>query len=137
MTKPTTCKLCGRTYPEVKFPMSNGKLNSLTCNACRYAKYGRKEKHEYQQKHYQSSGRAWHYRNKYGIEDVEAFFSSGCVVCGSHERLCVDHDHATGKVRGCLCDNCNVALGRVQDNAVTLRKLADYLEVHCEKDCVH
>lgn len=52
----------------------------------------------------------------------------GCTICGSNKKLCIDHCHATLKVRGWLCDNCNVSLGRAKDNPATLRALADYLE---------
>lgn len=41
-------------------------------------------------------------------------------------RGCVDHCHTTGIVRGWLCDDCNVALGRVSDSVTTLTNLADY-----------
>jgi len=41
--------------------------------------------------------------------------------------LCVDHNHATGAVRGLLCHNCNLALGHVDDNIDSLYGLIDYL----------
>lgn len=41
---------------------------------------------------------------------------------------CVDHCHATGVVRGLLCNGCNAALGLAGDSPATLRRLATYLE---------
>lgn len=52
-------------------------------------------------------------------------------VCSVCEKKCVtryDHDHATGKFRGWLCNGCNLALGNAYDSPEILRKLADYLE---------
>lgn len=43
-------------------------------------------------------------------------------------RLHVDHDHDTGRVRGLLCTNCNLALGKCRDSPAILRGLADYVE---------
>jgi len=64
----------------------------------------------------------------------------GCQVCGSFERLCIDHDHSCcpGKhgcekcVRGVLCNDCNTILGRARDNPDRLHALAVYLEESCE-----
>lgn len=56
----------------------------------------------------------------------------GCASCGSLDfnraKPVVDHDHATGLVRGILCNDCNLAAGRLADDPVRARKLADYLE---------
>jgi hypothetical protein len=57
-----------------------------------------------------------------------------CALC--HEPLfgskgrspVIDHDHATGKVRGILHNNCNIAIGMLQDDAKKLRLGAEYLE---------
>lgn len=49
---------------------------------------------------------------------------------GHHEKLCVDHDHETGKVRKLLCHNCNRALGLLRDDPALLRKSAEYIEQH-------
>lgn len=44
------------------------------------------------------------------------------------ERLHVDHDHRTGKVRGLLCWVCNTGIGKLRDDPGLLRKAAEYIE---------
>lgn len=51
-----------------------------------------------------------------------------CAICQKREAVHVDHDHATGQVRGVLCFQCNAALGQVADSSETLRRMIDYVE---------
>lgn len=41
--------------------------------------------------------------------------------------LCVDHCHLTGRVRGLLCDGCNVLIARAKDSPETCEAAAEYL----------
>lgn len=54
-----------------------------------------------------------------------------CSICSKPEliqqRLSVDHDHVTGKVRGLLCSLCNRALGGFKDNQTILMAAINYL----------
>lgn len=54
--------------------------------------------------------------------------SAKCEICGSIEDLKIDHDHASGAIRGVLCHHCNVAIGHMRDSPERLRAAADYLE---------
>lgn len=57
-----------------------------------------------------------------------------CDICGTEKpgyagrRLCIDHDHSTGIVRGMLCQKCNVGLGNFNDNLELLEKAIKYLK---------
>ena len=62
-----------------------------------------------------------------------------CEVCGNpsgrkNQQLHIDHNHATGAIRGVLCGGCNQALGFAKDNPATLRSLAEYLEARVNSD---
>lgn len=51
-----------------------------------------------------------------------------CAICQKESKLCVDHNHETGKVRGLLCAGCNQALGLLKDSPSSARSAAEYLE---------
>lgn len=85
-----------------------------------------------------------HKLGKYGLtperyDEMLAQQGAACAICGHPETtihyssgkvrtLAVDHDHATGIVRGLLCGRCNRALGLFADDPERLRKAALYLE---------
>jgi hypothetical protein len=54
-----------------------------------------------------------------------------CAIChratGKTRRLSVDHDHATGLVRGLLCRPCNDMLGHARDSVEFFLVAAAYL----------
>lgn len=52
-----------------------------------------------------------------------------CGICRSELlKPCLDHDHKTGRIRGLLCDSCNLGLGKFLDNAELLERAAQYLK---------
>jgi hypothetical protein len=73
----------------------------------------------------------WAYRLTPEEYDVLVESQHGlCAICGSRpgaRRLAIDHDHATGAIRGLLCGSCNNGLGRFKDNPATLDAAAAYL----------
>lgn len=79
------------------------------------------------------------YQRLYGIslEDYESKLIDQdykCAICKSSSpnritsvHFAVDHDHDSGKVRGLLCDKCNVGLGRFDESIKTLKSAIEYL----------
>lgn len=116
------CDDCGRWFKERR-----GLLNHQAhAHDAALARYDREAKRRYS-------------LVKYGLspEDYETLLaaqSGMCATCSATPDaqpfgcLSVDHDHATGAVRGLLCMNCNHALGKAKDDPTVLRRLAAYLE---------
>lgn len=46
-----------------------------------------------------------------------------------HKRLAVDHCHASGRIRGLLCHNCNTALGLLRDDPEVIMRAAEWIKV--------
>lgn len=77
------------------------------------------------------------YKSKYGIsiEEYNRLFDiqkGQCKICkiDSKElprKLAVDHNHVTGKVRGLLCGNCNVAIGNLKESVIIIKEALNYL----------
>lgn len=125
---PRACVVCGASYrPRARRP---SKFCSAECKA--------KERKE------SGAQRDRHLLRKFGITAADydrmlAAQGGGCALCGRRPEdqaaryksfLHVDHDHATGRVRGLLCAEHNLLLGRFDDNPALLRQAAEYLEAH-------
>jgi hypothetical protein len=73
------------------------------------------------------------YKERYGITFVEYQAMSEkqknkCLICNVEEKLVVDHNHETGKIRGLLCNNCNCAIGLLKDDPIILQSAISYLQ---------
>jgi hypothetical protein len=107
---------------------------------------------------YKEAKRAWYLKNKdadpkaqkernrrsalkraYGItpEEWDAMFEAqgkACAACKRPEHRGkgwhTDHCHATGKVRGILCNHCNLLLGYAADDPMILLQNVEYLKQH-------
>jgi polyhydroxyalkanoate synthesis regulator phasin len=73
--------------------------------------------------------------NKYGItgdkfRKILKRQGAKCPICNRDiaKNPSVDHDHLTGKIRGLICNKCNLAIGNAEDSPTRLRAMADYLE---------
>lgn len=78
------------------------------------------------------STRNYHLIRRYGIteDDFDEMFAAQggvCAICREAKAEHVDHDHATGKVRGLLCFNCNGALGQFRDRTDLMIRAVGYL----------
>jgi hypothetical protein len=126
----------------IRFPICKECRNLLT--KIHHHKPESKKKHkQWFQEKYEPIARNAQYLKKYGItleqfEKMSEQQNHLCLICKkpeTHTRrkdgkcfLHVDHCHLTGKVRGLLCLNCNVGLGKFSDSREMLLMAVAYLE---------
>jgi len=137
-----TCKNCSIEKPLDEFythkRTRDGK--GSWCKRCLIAKTAEKRKDPIQKELWKEYGRRSLLKSRYGIttEQYDSMLlaqNGACAVCktntaggrGTESRLAVDHDHATGRVRGLLCSMCNQGIGMFKDDPSLLTKAIEYL----------
>lgn len=67
------------------------------------------------------------------FDDLLAAQNGKCACCftsepgGSHGIFNVDHNHETGQIRGLLCWDCNVAIGKLGDTLEGVERAVAYM----------
>lgn len=97
-------------------------------NTERFTEYDRK-------RNASASCREWEWRRQ-GIvityqEYLERYDKCGgrCEICSvAKQRLHVDHDHKTNRIRGLLCTACNLALEQIEIYPLFAKRLQYLLE---------
>jgi hypothetical protein len=98
---------------------------------------------EYLKRYYKANGprvrrvaRNCAYKRQFGItlqryEEILAAQGGMCGICLNppkpDRRLDVDHCHATKRVRGLLCHQCNVGIGHLRDSPELLHRATEYI----------
>ncbi len=116
---------------EVKLKSGTVSIRYTTnCRTCRNAYLNEKRKNK------PLFSRIKTLREKYGLtyKEYEVMLANQnhlCLICEDvMTKPNVDHCHTTGKIRGLLCNSCNVGLGAFKDNPSNLVNASDYLKLH-------
>ncbi|MBL6277954.1 endonuclease VII domain-containing protein [Micromonospora fiedleri] len=122
------CADCGSVKTLAEFPRNRADSSGYAtyCKPCHNTRTRETKQRLY------GGTREYHLRRRYGIgqaEFAELLAEQGgvCGVCGDPDPEHVDHDHATGWVRGILCFNCNGGLGQFRDSPTRLARAITYL----------
>ena len=135
-----SCTKCGQTKDETEFypgkaKRKDGSIREFRRSHCRACELKRKSKRDKRTKQQKADAELM---RKYGLttdaRDLLATIQGGCGICGTkkpggrYNSWNVDHCHDTGKVRGVLCWDCNVGIGKLKDDANLLRRAIQWLE---------
>lgn len=131
------CTCCGESKPRSDFHKRKNRPKGIhsICKDCRRSKdrenWVPRKQTEYKLK------------VNYGLSledyaDMYALQKGRCAICFQEEtarsnagyvkNLAVDHCHTTGKVRGLLCNRCNVGIGYLDDDIVKMYNAIKYLK---------
>jgi len=131
-----TCMTCGEEKSILEFYFRDKKTGRRhsACKECDKARV--RKRHEANPERTRNND----LKRNYGItlkEHQEMYDNQNgvCAICkksgdGKWKKLCVDHDHKTGKVRQLLCRRCNMILGQAYDDSGLLADMITYLNRH-------
>ena len=140
---PSACENCAA--PITQNATGRRKVRCVACVARHKAKYMRKLRAAWSAERYEVEAqyqREYMLQKNYGIgvdeRDARLAAQAGrCAICRTDEPnghgWHVDHDHATGSVRGILCHGCNTGGGLYKEDPAVLRVAADYFESHARR----
>jgi hypothetical protein len=124
------CPDCAEARPQEEFPRNR----STGSGYATYCKPHQNARSKESKLRVHGGSRHYHLTRRYGIGDdeVDAMIEAQAQLCPICRRPLgakphVDHDHATGDVRGLLCFTCNVGLGNFSDDPARLERAAIYL----------
>jgi len=125
-----TCTICSSTKPLTEFHRQpkGPKGRHSHCKKCANAK----QKESRVRHMTPEQKKKYHYMARYRMtpqQVAEMLASQGgvCAACSRPPmRMCVDHNHATKKIRGILCHRCNIGIGFVE--AIGLGAVSKYLQ---------
>lgn len=127
-----TCARCKEAKSASEFHKNRRVKDGLQrqCRACAASEYQRYMNDKWIERTYGITGEEY--------QQMLTSQNGRCAICSrtpqetgrrrnGSQRLSVDHDHASGRVRGLLCASCNTMLGMARDEADVLRSAAEYL----------
>lgn len=135
-----TCASCKENLPASAFHQMKASRDGLHsyCRGCNYAKSVAWQKANPKRNRQLRAKSALRRRNGLEQDEYDALLEKqggGCAICGTtrpghttNRRFDVDHHHGTGRIRGLLCQACNMGIGQMGDNPDRLRLAAEYLE---------
>lgn len=129
------CKKCGSVR---RMKHHSGYTQCLDCHNARTRAYQKTHRRRYpynQTPEFKAYQRKWQLKRRYGItveqyREMYDLQDGRCAICrnlqpGKH--FAVDHCHATGIIRGLLCNKCNSGLANFRDDIEALEAAASYL----------
>ena len=134
------CSKCGIKLTKITMYPSDYKKNKRQCKYCRYKNTRKntiknKDRDRIYHRHWKRKKKIGSHYNVLEANKLYVKQKGKCAICGVEEinlkrSLRLDHDHKTGKIRGFLCDRCNVVLGLCVDDIEIFISMISYLEEH-------
>jgi len=146
------CSICNKEKELDSFYSRKGSKDGKEgiCKSCRDVKrrtnpaFEESRRKAWQKMDTKRKGKRWgyHLSKTYGLSEAQYYTmleeqNYACAICSlpvdeeeHYGKFVVDHCHNTGKVRGLLCNKCNLMLGNAKDDIRIMEAGIEYLKVN-------